>query len=289
MKIRLKKSVAWVGLLVIYGWLGVASAGTLFVGADVEEFGNHLPFPPDRLGKVTTNGADFVSQVIIPLGNLPSGAPILLNGMADGGGFLFAGTPLMNTLHRLDYDGNLISSINAPGIPSGGCCNEEMLYAANGKFYHAHFSDVIREIDPVLGTELDVFPQPDTVGMALVGSDIWISHWAAREVGIWDPVANSFTYKFSTPTNAGGLAYDPDNGIMWVGRQGGMVEPYSLAGVLLGHGFQPFGDIPDTIDGLVFRGEAKVPEPTIALLMIPALGAGVLAPMMKRFARKNTA
>lgn len=259
---------------------GSAMAGTLFVGADVEEFAGTTP---DRLGKVTTNGGAFVSQVIIPLGNLPSGAPILLNGMADGGGFLFAGTPSLNTLHRLDFNGGLISSINAPGIPNSGCCNEEMLFASDGKFYHVHYSDSIRQIDPVTGAQIAIFAQADVVGMALVGTDIWISKWSGDSFGTWDPVTNTYTLrKQLTGANVGALAYDPGANIMWVGRQGGLVEAYdlSLAGIPLiaGSGFQPFGNIPDTIDGLVFLGEVtRVPEPgTLALLALAVLGiAGV--------------
>jgi len=257
-----------------------ATAGTLFVGADVEEFAGTTP---DRLGKVTTNGGAFVSQVIISLGNLPSGAPILLNGMADGGGFLFAGTPSLNTLHRLDFNGGLISSINAPGIPNSGCCNEEMLFAADGKFYHAHYNDAIREINPVTGAQVAIFTQTDVVGMALVGTDIWISKWSGDSFGTWDPATNTYTVmKQLSGANVGALAYDPGANIMWVGRQGGVVEAYdlSVAGIPLiaGSAFQPFGNIPDTIDGLVFLGEVtRVPEPgTLALLAIAVLGGGLL-------------
>ena len=98
--------------------------------------------------------------------------------------------------------------------------------------------------------------------MALVGSDIWISKWNNRQVGIWDPSTNIFTSVFNTPSNAGALAFDPDSGILWVGRQGGWVEPYDLAGNLLATGFQPFGAISQTIDGLTILGEGgQVPVP----------------------------
>jgi PEP-CTERM motif len=261
-----------------------ARAGTLFVGSDTEDFSGvpSAAFPTDRLVKATVTGAVFNSQITIPLGNLPTGAPILLNGLADGGGFLYAGTPSQNLLERLDFDGNLIGFINAPGIPNGGCCNEEMLLVpqagGGANFYHVHYSDAITQIDPVTGALIATFAQSDVVGMALVGNTIWISKWLERQVGTWDPSTNTFTPVFSTPTNAGALAYDPDNSIMWVGRQGGTVEPYDLTGVLLGGGFQPFGDIPDTIDGLTFLGEVtRVPEPgTIALLGAAFAGLGLL-------------
>ena len=44
---------------------------------------------------------------------------------------------------------------------------------------------------------------------------------------------------------------------IWVGMQGGTVTPYSLAGAVLGASFQPFANIPDTIDGLTFQGEGS--------------------------------
>ena len=39
--------------------------------------------------------------------------------------------------------------------------------------------------------------------MAFAKGQIWITHWGAHEVGIWDPTTNAFTPEFSTPSNAG--------------------------------------------------------------------------------------
>jgi hypothetical protein len=89
--------------------------------------------------------------------------------------------------------------------------------------------------------------------MTFVGSTIWITHWGARQVGTWDPATDTFTAIINTPSNAGGLAYDPVSGILWVGMQGGSVVPYDpVKGTPLGPGFVPFGAITDTVDGLEF-------------------------------------
>ena len=268
------------GLAVLFA--APAWAGTLFVGADTEEF-RGLINGQDRIAKVATTGGSAGAVQIIPLGFLPSGAPVLANGLADGGGFLFAGTPSLNQFNRLDFNGGLISSINAPGIPSSGCCNEEMIFDSNGNFYHAHYLDAIRQLDPVTGAQIQIFAQSDVVGMALIGTEIWISKWATRTIGTWDPTTNTYTQRANLNgvglgTNVGALAYDPFDDILWVGRQAGWVEAYDFSTLTLiaGSAFQPFGAIPDTIDGLTFLGEVtRVPEPTtIALLSLALAGLG---------------
>ena len=88
--------------------------------------------------------------------------------------------------------------------------------------------------------------------MANVAGQVWISKWNGRTVGTWNPLTNVYTPVFSTPSNAGGIAFDPDSNILWVGLQGGLVVPYTLAGVALNGGFLPFGSISQTIDGLTF-------------------------------------
>jgi len=225
--------------------------GTLFFGTDAEEFNG---VTPDRLGKAPTIGAVMGPVSIIPL-HYP------LNGIVNGGGFLyagdpgvFAGVPVPGMLRTIDYNGNLLTAIPA-GLPSG-CCNEEMLVAmgsevvGTGTLFHAHYPTNIQLINPATGAVVISYPQNDVIGMARVGSDIWISKWGPRLVGKWNPATNTFTPVFSTLTNAGGLAYDAGSGVLWVGRQGGSVGPHNLTGALLGPEVQPFGPIDDTIDGL---------------------------------------
>lgn len=211
--------------------------GTLYIGTDDEEFRGVLP---DRLGRFTTNGSSIGAGGIISIN-------YFLNGMANGDGFLYAGDALSNTLRRIDYNGNLLSSV--PAGFAAGCCNEDMV-AVGANLYHVHYSTNIQLIDGTTGAVLTTFPQSNVVGMTKVGSEIWISKWGPRQVGRWNPATNTFTAVFTVPTNAGGLAYDPEDGVMWVGRQGGWVEPYDLAGNLLAPGFQPFGSISETVDGL---------------------------------------
>jgi hypothetical protein len=139
---------------------------------------------------------------------------------------------------------------------STACCNEQMVHGPDGVLYHAHYSDVIQsfELGPAKKSQvLQSFPQSDVVGMASDGVNIWISKWTERQVGTWDPATNTFTAVFSTPNDAGALAWDTQNGVLWVGMDGGWVIPYNAAGQQLNAGLQPFGSsVTDTIDGLAF-------------------------------------
>jgi hypothetical protein len=127
----------------------------------------------------------------------------------------------------------------------------------NGVLYHPDWPENIQAVDPVTGGLLAIYDMDEVVGMAHVGNEIWISKWNPRQVGTWDPATNTFTPIFNTPTNAGCLAWDKDEQVLWVGLQGGVIHPYALDGTSLGVDYLPFGAIPDTIDGCVFRGESS--------------------------------
>ena len=271
--------------LALLSFAGASQAGTLFVAADTEDFQEPIGARTcpadelcDRLLKIDTSGATINSITTIETN-------YLINGMADAGGVLLAGTPRANVLNTVDFDGNLVSSIDPAGFPDGGCCNEEMLFVptvGGDKVYQAHYSDQIREIDPTSGAVLDTFAQTDVVGMALINGEVWISKWAGRQIGIWNPDTNLFTsminFGASNLGNAGALAWDPLSEVLWVGSSGGRLTPFALDGTQLHAAYTPFGaTFGDTIDGATFIGEVtQVPEPGIlSLLGVGLLGFGL--------------
>ena len=249
--------------------------GFLFTGTDTEEFGGAVN-GPDRLGRFRTDGSNVVGG-----GLLTTSYPI--NGMADAGGFLYSGDPYSNTIRKISYSGALLGSVVAGFAP--GCCSEDMIVAGR-VLYHAHYSGAIEKLDAATGTLLQTYAQSTVVGMTFVtrhhedehgdghhgdrhhrstagrtwshhrhhdhGREIWISKWGPKQVGTWDPTSNTFTPRFTVPNLAGGLAWDGESKVLWVGMEGGMVVPYRLDGTTYNAGFQPFGPIDDTVDGLEF-------------------------------------
>jgi hypothetical protein len=244
----------------------------LFIGTDENTFNGVLP---DQLGVATVNGANLGSETNYA-------TTFHINGMTDvtGQNFLYAGDPFSNAINTVSYTGALLASTPITGMATG-CCNEDMIWTGT-QLYHAQFNNGIQLINLSTGSIVSTQSQPDVVGMAFANGQIWITHWANQQVGIWDPLTNTFTSVFSTPTAAGGLAFDPTANIMWVGLGGGTVVPYTLAGVPLNAGFQPFGPTSggDTIDGLAFLGEGigGVPEPsTWAMMILGFAGIGAMA------------
>jgi hypothetical protein len=279
LKFRWKHAAVLAGAI----WLGAAalsgaaSAGVLFIGTDANTFDGILP---DQLGVATVNGANFVGQTTYA-------TSFHINGLTDvsGHNYLYAGDPFSGNINMVSYTGALLGSTPVAGMATG-CCNEDMIWTGS-QLYHGSYGTGIQLIDLSSGTILNTYTnQTDVVGMALVGSTIWITHWGAEQVGTWDPTTDTFTAMFSTPSAAGGLAYDPSSGVMWVGLQGGNVVPYTLSGVAINAGFQPFGPISDTVDGLAFLGEAgPVPEP----ITLSLFGVGLAGAFASRRRKKKSA
>lgn len=210
-----------------------------------------------QLAVVRTNGPAIVGSV--QLYNLT----VPLNGITFDNTFLWAGQPeevgsvVGNTLRKISVNlpPTVLSTV-PPGSNSfsADCCNEQMV-VFKGQLYHAHYSDVIQQltVDSSGNSEVTAtYAQTDVVGMASDGAKIWITKWSEEQVGTWDPSTNLFTAVFSTPNSAGALAWDLKNHVLWVGMADGSVIPYSSTGKQLGNGFQPFGSISNTIDGLAF-------------------------------------
>ena len=229
----------------------------LYCGTDATAFQEEN----GQVAVVRTSGASIVGTVQIFRLDVP------LNGITFGNFSLWAGQPEDvngvpgNTLRRVSVSSppTVLNTVQAgSGSFSSNCCNEQMTLF-KGKLYHAHYNDAIQQlsIDPSGDSQVEVtYPQSNVVGMASDGTRIWISKWEEAQVGTWDPSTNIFTPVFSTPANAGGLAWDVKHGVLWVGMSGGLVVPYNATGTKLGNGFSPFGSISGTIDGLAFVSAA---------------------------------
>src|SRR5204862_7388295 len=88
------------------------SGGLLFAATDAEEFAAE---ESSRLAISNVLGHDVTSMSGVT-------TPFPLNGIANGGGFLYGGDPETNGFRKLDFAGNLISE-GTSGVPNF-CCNE---------------------------------------------------------------------------------------------------------------------------------------------------------------------
>lgn len=232
-----------------------AIAPTLYCGTDDTGFAGET----GQLAAVRTSGPVVISSIHV----FDLGVP--LNGLASGNGALWSGQP-EDVKDSPGNDLRQISETNPPVVLSTllpgansfnpSCCNEQMALTPQG-FFHVHYSDSIQRLvrdDSGKSEVKQTYNQSGVVGIAYDGTQIWISKWGDRKVGTWDPTTNTFTAVFSTPADAGGLAWDVANGVLWVGMLGGEVIPYDATGRKLSDGFKPFGDISGTVDGLAFVG-----------------------------------
>jgi hypothetical protein len=219
--------------------------GLLFAASDTEEF--HNATPPDRLAVATVSGGTVFGWSTIK-------TDFDVNGLAPSGwNTLFSGDPLSNAQNEIEFNGALISSVAGP-LPAT-CCNEDLAFDGTYLWRGHYFSGPLYKYLPD-GTVVDTYDQLDLTGATFVGDTLWLSTWGGQQVGTFNPGSNTFTPMFGLPTHGGGLAYDAVGNILWVGRGGGTVEAWDLntLTVIPGSAFKPFGDIPDTIDGLAFVG-----------------------------------
>jgi len=227
--------------------------GILYAGTDEEDFAGD---PEDRLAVTPVVGGVPGTTVTVTPENF-------LNGLAPTGtGTLFSGSPFLADHNEIDVTGLTLNSEVGP-LPVSFCCNEDLAFDGT-HVWRAHFdagsgpSGTLFKYLPD-GTLVDSFAQTDVVGATYVwpADQLWISKWGAQQVGTFDPGTNTFTPVFTTPDLAGGLAYDIERGILWVGLRGGTVQAYDLldgAAFIAGSAHTPFGaaDIGDTVDGLAF-------------------------------------
>jgi len=260
--------------------------GTLYLGADTEEF-DGTPLAQERLAVATVNGGAVVANTILNPNS------VFINGLAPAGpNSLYSGDPFSQAHNELTFTGQVINAGTAPSLPpDGNCCKEDVAF--DGTFvWRPFFSGTIHQLNPD-GSAVASFVQDDVVGATWNSNTdtLWITKWAGQTVGTWDPNANLYTPMFSTAANAGGLAFDASNNILWVGLQGGTAEAWSLDTLTLipNSSFFPFGNsFNNTVDGLAFLENVivinrGVPEPITATLGLMGLGALGLA------ARRRTA
>lgn len=223
--------------------------GILYAGTDVVEF-DGLSVEEERMAATPVVGGVPGVTVLTPTDDF-------VNGLAPTGtGTLFSGSPFLSDHNEITVAGVTLSTVAGP-LPTGLCCNEDLAFDGT-HVWRAHWQQgpLFKYLPD--GTLVDSFAQTDVIGATFVwpADQLWISKWGPRQVGTFDPDTNTFTPVFGTTTNAGGLAYDIERGILWVGEQGGLVSAYDLTGggavFIVGSDHQPFGAIGDTVDGLAF-------------------------------------
>ncbi len=219
--------------------------GTLYAGTDQEEFAE---LTEDRLAATPVVGGVPGATVIVTPDDF-------VNGLAPTGtGTLFSGDPGSSDHHEITVAGTTLSTVVGP-LP-GHRFNEDLAFDGT-HVWRAHWEEgpLFKYLPD--GTLVDSFDQTDVIGATFVwpADQLWITKWNAKQVGTFDPGTNTFTSVFGTGANAGGLAYDIERGILWVGHQGGAVRAFDLtagAALIAGSGHMPFGVIDDTVDGLAF-------------------------------------
>jgi len=232
--------------------------GTLFVGADVEEFA----FGIDQIGIFTTTGGVAVGAPV------PLGAGDFANGMTVIGpnqlltgtvGIPFAPDAATATTVKI-RDFSAVPGVSLIAAIPTGAFNEDYAYDGTS-VWHTHFinggAGSVIQLDPnnLDGPALSVHNLDfGPVGATVVDGQLWISNWSGQTFGTFDPNTDTYTPMLATSgTSAGCLAFDSHSRIIWGGEQGGLLVPYDADTLTpINAGFQPFGPIGATVDGCAF-------------------------------------
>ena len=153
----ISRKLTWMCVLAFVASTEAAHAsGILLAGRDSEDFAN---LSADQLARTLTTGAVAGLTTLI-------NTNYLVNGIGDGGGFLYAGSAIRNDFLTIDYNGNLLTSSTSAGYKNS-CCNEDIAYdPATNTVYRGEWSTQIVAVNGTTGALIQSYNQADVVGMA---------------------------------------------------------------------------------------------------------------------------
>lgn len=148
---------------------------------------------------------------------------------------------------------------------------EDMTFDSTGFIWRADDTSV-EQINPGTHTEVSSFdPGMGTlVGIAWDGTGLWVGQ-DGNLIKRFNTSGTATGQSFTVPFTAGGLAFDPLDGTLFIGSTN-TVFHYTTTGSLLGSFTIPVTD-GRFVDGLEFEGAQTVPEPG-SLLLISLAGGG---------------
>ena len=149
MLMSIGKRLVWLSILLSSLSTGATYAGVLIAARDTEDF---AATGSDQIAKTTTAGATAGATTLI-------NTNYQVNGIGDGGGFLYAGSAIRDAFLTIDYDGNLLTSGTSAGYKNS-CCNEDIAYdPLTNTVYRGLYSQSIVAVNGTTGARLPCKPR----------------------------------------------------------------------------------------------------------------------------------